>query len=318
MTKSLERSIKSRYMDHLIATDITPVSPMHPPKFSAGVLAVHEMSSGMVATLSDITEDATPPGDPSDPTTSKKSLAIMIAGALNRVVDGSNPVNTNYLLAALALLQLSTGDDQLMTVARRLATKGMNPSKKKIKEETTTIHELSKGALNKYLDDNYADRKAMVGDKFDRPKIGKKFDKRMAGAILAGQKLKRAVTESTEVNYKHKAIDDAHAKWNSDIDHTIKTSAEMGEKHPAGHFDKYRGTKEQIAKVKEFVDKHPHNRVPNALKMADHSGISDGLAAHFHKALKAVTESGMAKEKPFTQSDRIGRYLSDQRGRPRR
>jgi hypothetical protein len=121
------------------------------------------------------------------------------------------------------------------------------------------------------------------------------------------------VTE--DVNYKHKAIDDAHEVWKSQIDYANKIADEMGHGKTPEHV---KGSKEQIGKVKEFVDKHPYNRVPNALKMADHAGISDGLAAHFHKALKAVTESGKAKEKPFTQSDRIGRYLSDQRGRPRR
>lgn len=297
MTKSLENTIKDFYIPR-------SVMPLAESTIRFHATAMIDLMSG------DISEDVSNL-DLADTKISKKNLAIMIAGALNRISDKSNPINTNFLVAALSLLQLSDGDDQLMTVARRLAVKGMTPGAKpkKIKEET--LDELSKPTLTNYLDANHEDRKALVGDKFDRPKIGKKFDRRMAGAILAGQKLKKPVTES--INYKHKAIDDAHAKWNADIDHTVKMS-EGG----IGNLDRYRGTKEQIAKVKKFVDKHPHNRVPNALKMADHAGISDGLAAHFHKALKAVTESGMAKEKPFTQSDRIGRYLSDQRGRPRR
>lgn len=307
MTRTLESTIGDRYR------------PKSTPKVVYSIEVKGLLDEAFRSTLSMVerlteSDFAQSPQDPqADP---KKLLAVQISQALNHVADKTDPVNVQYLLAALVLLQLSSGDDPLMSVARRLGVKGMTPSvKKKIKEETAPINELSKETLDKYLDDNYADRKAMVGDKFDRPKIGKKFDKRMAGATLASQKLKKPVTESAEINYKHKAIDDAHDVWKSQIDHANKIADEMGHGKTPEHV---KGSKEQIDKVKAFVDKHPHNRVPNALKMADHAGISDGLAAHFHAALKAVTESGMAKEKPFTQSDRIGRYLSDQRGRPRR
>lgn len=309
MTKSLEHTITARY----IATG----TPMQPPKIPAGLLAVHEMIEAMAASLVTISEDAeTVDVDPSDPTTSKKSLAIMIAGALNRIADNSNPVNTNFLVAALALVQLSDGNDQLMTVARRLAVKGMTPTKKKIKEETLVLAELSKNTLNKYVDDNHTNRRKNLG-KLIRTKTDKaQYQKRLAGASTALKKLwlKKNRPNHSEihesVNYKHKAIDDAHEIWKSQIDYANKIADEMGHRKTPEHV---KGSKEQIAKVKEFVDKHPPNRVPNAMKMADHAGISDGLAAHFHKALKAVTESGKAKEKPFTQADRVGRYLKDQR-----
>lgn len=303
MTKSLEHSIKSRYEPKPTAVDISLVEA--------------RINDVINKTMFSLIEDLSQPAPPVEDI--KKSLATQIAMMLNRVADKTNPVNVQYLVAALLLLQLSTGDDPLMAIARRLSVKGMGQTQKKIKEEIEPIEELSVQKLNQYVNDNHTARRKNLGKLIRTKKDKAEYIKRWDGAGKALDKIwlkkNRPQPVTEDVNYKHKAIDDAHEVWKSQIDYANKIADEMGHGKTPEHV---KGSKEQIGKVKEFVDKHPYNRVPNALKMADHAGISDGLAAHFHKALKAVTESGKAKEKPFTQSDRIGRYLSDQRGRPRR
>lgn len=244
MTKSLEHTIRDFY----IPRSVMPLAE--------STIRFH--ATAMIDLMStDISEDVSNL-DPADPTTSKKNLAIMIASALNRISDNSKPINTNFLVAALSLLQLSDGDDQLMTVARRLAVKGMTPSAKpkKIKED---------------LDES-------VGP----------------------------IHHHSEI---HKAIDDAHAEWNRQIDNNNKNfpDSKIG--------DSARGTKEQIEKVKALAV----GKTCSVNKMADHAGVGYGLAKHLHTALTAAKASmNYNSNKPFTQSDRIGRYLSDQRGRPRR
>jgi len=54
----------------------------------------------------------------------KEGIAYLIAASLNRLNKDSDPQAGTFLIAALSLLQMSNGNDQLMSVARRLATKG--------------------------------------------------------------------------------------------------------------------------------------------------------------------------------------------------
>lgn len=238
MTRTLESTIKNFYIPKTVMPVAESIIRCHATDM------INLMSTG-------ISEDASD-GDPTDTKISKKNLATMIAGALNRIADKSNPVNTNFLVAALSLLQLSDGDDQLMTVARRLATKGMTPSvQKKIKEE---------------LDES-------VG----------------------------SIHHHSEI---HKAIDDAHAEWNKQIDNNNKNfpDSKIG--------DEARGTKEQIEKVKTLAV----GKTCSVNKMADHAGVGYGLAKHLHSALTTVKASmNYNSNTPDSQADRIGRYLKDQR-----
>jgi hypothetical protein len=55
---------------------------------------------------------------------SKEGIAFLIASGLNRASSKSDEKGMILLVAALSLLNMSDGQDQLMSVARRLAIKG--------------------------------------------------------------------------------------------------------------------------------------------------------------------------------------------------
>jgi ribosomal protein L23 len=166
MTKSLEHSIKSRYEPKPTAVDTSLVEA--------------RINDVINKTMFSLIEDLSQPAPPVEDI--KKSLATQIAMMLNRVADKTNPVNVQYLVAALLLLQLSTGDDPLMAIARRLSVKGMGQTQKKIKEEIEPIEELSVQKLNQYVNDNHTARRKNLGKLIRTKKDKAEYIKRWDGA----------------------------------------------------------------------------------------------------------------------------------------